>query len=61
MSRIISNVMQVQALAIERRMREAQIAAEQHEARWSGIRSVGLLAAISGVMIFTLVAGTGLI
>ena len=45
----------------ERRAYAAQLAAAKHEERWGGARSIGLLVAISAVMIGALVAGSGLI
>lgn len=45
----------------ERRAYAAMVEAVKRERRWSGVRSIGLLVAISAVMVFALVAGSGVI
>jgi hypothetical protein len=57
MNRIVEAVMSAQAISVERKMREARIAAAQRETRWSGPRSLLILALLSSVMFGLLAVG----
>jgi hypothetical protein len=48
---------ELKAAARQRRELDEQIAAEQHEHRWGGLRSIALLALMSAVLVGMLVAG----
>jgi hypothetical protein len=58
MDRIVTAVMQAQALSIERRAHEAHVAAVKREERWGGLRSIAIFTAIASVMVGMLLAGT---